>query len=69
MANLLGIIPETLGNVPVTNLPVAPEYMRQKAMINAVFALALGLYTYVNPVPKIIGGPNQVRLLTHDSGG
>ena len=45
---------------------VAPEYMEQKATIDAVFALALGLYTYVNPVPTITGGPNLVKLLTED---
>jgi hypothetical protein len=42
----------------------APEYMEQKATINAVFALAFGLYTYVNPVPTITGAPNLVKLLT-----
>jgi anaerobic carbon-monoxide dehydrogenase catalytic subunit len=32
----------------------------------AVFALALGLYTYVNPVPTVTGGPNLVKRLTED---
>ena len=45
---------------------VAPEYMEQKATIDAVFALALGLYTYVNPVPTVTGAPNLVKLLTED---
>ena len=45
---------------------VAPEYMEQKATIDAIFALALGLYTYVNPVPTVTGAPNLVRLLTED---
>jgi carbon-monoxide dehydrogenase catalytic subunit len=45
---------------------VAPEYMEQKATIDAVFALALGLYTYVNPVPTVTGAPNLVKLLTRD---
>jgi carbon-monoxide dehydrogenase catalytic subunit len=56
-------------NVPIPDLPVAavaPEYMEQKATIDAVFALALGLYTYVNPVPTVTGGPNLVKLLTED---
>ncbi|MDH5695964.1 MAG: carbon monoxide dehydrogenase, partial [Dehalococcoidia bacterium] len=44
----------------------APEYMEQKATIDAVFALAFGLYTYVNPIPTITGGPNLVKLLTED---
>jgi carbon-monoxide dehydrogenase catalytic subunit len=55
--------------VPIPDLPVAavaPEYMEQKATIDAVFALAFGLYTYVNPVPTVAGGPNLVRLLTED---
>jgi carbon-monoxide dehydrogenase catalytic subunit len=45
---------------------VAPEYMEQKATIDAIFALALGLYTYVNPVPTVTGAPNLVKLLTGD---
>ncbi|GAI33475.1 unnamed protein product, partial [marine sediment metagenome] len=51
------------------DLPVAaaaPEYMEQKATIDAFFALALGLYTYVNPVPAVTGALNLVRLLTQD---
>jgi carbon-monoxide dehydrogenase catalytic subunit len=54
---------------PIPDLPVvaaAPEYMEQKATIDAIFALALGLYTYVNPVPTVTGGPNLVKLLTQD---
>ena len=35
-------------------------------VLDAVFALALGLYTYVNPVPTVTGGPNLVTLLTED---
>jgi len=58
--------------VPVTDLPVvaaAPEYMEQKATIDALFALAFGLYTYVNPVPFVTGAPNLVRLLTEELPG
>jgi len=53
----------------MSDLPVvaaAPEYMEQKATIDAIFALALGLYTYVNPVPTVTGAPNLVKLLTQD---
>jgi carbon-monoxide dehydrogenase catalytic subunit len=67
LADLLGAISDTLGGVPIPDLLVAaaaPEYMEQKATIDAVFALALGLYTYVNPVPTITGAPNLVQLLT-----
>ncbi|NMC76033.1 MAG: anaerobic carbon-monoxide dehydrogenase catalytic subunit, partial [Candidatus Methanofastidiosa archaeon] len=69
LADLIGIVSKALGNVPVTDLPivaVAPEYMEQKATIDAIFALAFGLYTYVNPVPPVTGGPNLVKLLTED---
>jgi len=68
LADLLAVISEALG-VPIPDLPVvavAPEYMEQKATIDAVFALALGLYTYVNPVPTVTGAPNLVKLLTED---
>jgi carbon-monoxide dehydrogenase catalytic subunit len=34
-----------------------------------VFALALGLYTYVNPVPTVTGAPRLVGLLTEDCQG
>jgi carbon-monoxide dehydrogenase catalytic subunit len=63
------MISHTLQGVPIPDLPVAavaPEYMEQKATIDALFALALGLYTYVNPVPTVTGAPNLVRLLTEE---
>jgi anaerobic carbon-monoxide dehydrogenase catalytic subunit len=69
LADLLSAISGALGGVPIPDLPVAavaPEYMEQKATIDAIFALALGLYTYVNPVPPVTGAPNLVQLLTQD---
>ena len=69
LADLLAAVSGALGGAPIPDLPVAavaPEYMEQKATIDAVFALALGLYTYVNPVPTITGAPNLVQLLTRD---
>jgi carbon-monoxide dehydrogenase catalytic subunit len=69
IADLLAAISGALGGVPVADLPVvaaAPEYMEQKATIDAVFALAFGLYTYVNPIPTVTGAPNLVKLLTQD---
>jgi carbon-monoxide dehydrogenase catalytic subunit len=69
LADLLAAISNAMGGVPLPDLPVvaaAPEYMEQKATIDAVFALALGLYTYVNPVPTITGAPRLVKLLTED---
>jgi len=68
-ADLIYAVSEALGGVPVADLPVAvaaPEYMEQKATIDAIFALAFGLYTYVNPVPTVTGAPHLVRLLTTD---
>ncbi|HOT06868.1 MAG TPA: anaerobic carbon-monoxide dehydrogenase catalytic subunit [Methanotrichaceae archaeon] len=65
LADLLSALSASLG-VPIKDLPVAaaaPEYMEQKATIDAIFALALGLYTYVNPVPTVTGGPRLVELL------
>ncbi len=69
LADLLGAISTALGDVPLPDLPVvatAPEYMEQKATIDAVYALALGLYTHVNPVPTVTGAPRLVKLLTQD---
>lgn len=69
VADLIGAVSAALGGVPVPDLPVvacAPEYMEQKATIDAIFALAFGLYTYVNPVPFVTGAPNLVKLLTED---
>jgi carbon-monoxide dehydrogenase catalytic subunit len=69
LADLLAAVSHALGDVPIPDLPIAaaaPEYMEQKATIDAVFALALGLYTYVNPVPTVTGAPNLVKLLTED---
>ena len=67
IADLLAAVSSALGGIPIPDLPVvaaAPEYMEQKATIDAVFALALGLYTYVNPVPTVTGAPALVELLT-----
>ncbi|MHA1642468.1 MAG: anaerobic carbon-monoxide dehydrogenase catalytic subunit [Promethearchaeota archaeon] len=69
LADLVGAISDALGGIPIPDLPVvavAPEYMEQKATIDAIFALAYGLYTYVNPVPTVTGGPDLVKLLTEE---
>ncbi|MFX1358622.1 MAG: anaerobic carbon-monoxide dehydrogenase catalytic subunit [Promethearchaeota archaeon] len=69
LADLVGVISDALGGVAIPDLPVvavAPEYMEQKATIDAIFALAFGLYTYVNPIPTVTGGPDLVKLLTID---
>ncbi|MBE0481030.1 MAG: anaerobic carbon-monoxide dehydrogenase catalytic subunit [Dehalococcoidia bacterium] len=72
IADLLAAVSTALGGVPIPDLPVvaaAPEYMEQKATIDAIFALALGLYTYVNPVPTVTGAPRLVQLLASDCAG
>ncbi len=69
VADLIAIISNALGGVPIPDLPivaVAPEYMEQKASIDGIFALAFGLYTYVNPVLTITGGPDLMKLVTVD---
>ena len=69
IADLIAAVSAALGGVPVPDLPLAaaaPEYMEQKATIDAIFALAFGLYTYVNPVPTVTGAPKLVKLLTED---
>jgi len=68
---LVGAIANALG-VDVPALPVvvtAPEYMEQKATIDAMAALAFGLYTHVNPVPFVTGAPRLVKLVTEDLPG
>jgi carbon-monoxide dehydrogenase catalytic subunit len=40
--------------------------MEQKATIDAMAALAFGLYTHVNPVPFVTGAPRLVKLVTED---
>jgi carbon-monoxide dehydrogenase catalytic subunit len=68
---LVGAIAEALG-VDVPALPVvatAPEYMEQKATIDAMAALAFGMYVHVSPVPFVTGAPNVVKLVTEDLPG
>ncbi len=68
LALLVGAVASALGVDP-SQLPVAvtaPEYMEQKATIDALGALALGLYTHVSPTPPITGSPEAVKLLTED---
>jgi len=53
IADALGVDPSQLPLV-VT----APEYMEQKATIDAIFALANGWYTHVAPLPNVGVHPN-----------
>jgi carbon-monoxide dehydrogenase catalytic subunit len=55
--------------VDVPDLPIAvtaPQYMEQKATIDAIFALAFGVFTHVSPKPPIVGGQRLMKLLTED---
>ncbi len=66
IANLVTAIADALGVDP-SQLPVAvtaPEYLEQKAVIDAFFAVAFGLYTHVSPTPPVTGAPELVALLT-----
>jgi carbon-monoxide dehydrogenase catalytic subunit len=68
IALLVGAVSDALGVDP-SDLPIAvtaPEYMEQKATIDALGALALGLYTHVSPAPPVAGSPEVVKLLTED---
>jgi carbon-monoxide dehydrogenase catalytic subunit len=68
---LVNAVADALGvDVPASPIAVtAPEYMEQKATIDAVFAVAYGLYTHVAPTPPITGAPELVKLLTNDVEG
>ncbi len=71
LALLVGAVAGALG-VDTDRLPIvvtAPEYMEQKATIDALSALALGLYTHVSPAPFVSGSPTLVKLLTEDLPG
>ncbi len=71
IALLVGAVADALGVDP-SELPMAvtaPEYMEQKATIDALGALALGLYTHVSPTPFVAGSPEVVQLLTEDIEG
>jgi carbon-monoxide dehydrogenase catalytic subunit len=65
---LVSAIADALG-VDVPDLPIAvtaPQYMEQKATIDAVFALAFGTFTHVSPTPPLVGGERLMKLLSVD---
>ncbi len=67
-AYMLKLISDYMGQ-DIPDLPVvvtAPEYMEQKATIDAVFAVAYGLTVHVSPTPPITGSDEAVRLFTED---
>lgn len=61
IANALGVDPSQL---PVA--ASAPEYLEQKAVIDGVFAIALGLLTHLGPVPPVAGAATVTNILTVD---
>ncbi len=68
LAQLIAAMADHLG-VDVPQLPIAataPEYMEQKATIDALFAIAFGVYTHVAPLPPVGGAPELIKLLTSD---
>jgi carbon-monoxide dehydrogenase catalytic subunit len=68
---LVSAVAGALG-VDVPDLPIAvtaPQYMEQKATIDAVFALAFGVFTHVSPTPPITGGERLMKLLSEDLEG
>jgi len=68
LALLVKAIADYLG-VDIPQLPIAataPEYMEQKATIDAIFAVAYGVTTHVSPIPPVTGSPEVVKLLTED---
>jgi carbon-monoxide dehydrogenase catalytic subunit len=64
IANALGVDPSQL---PVA--ASAPEYLEQKAVIDGVFAISLGLLTHLGPVPPVAGAATVTRILTADVEG
>lgn len=71
ISHLVTVLANHLG-VDTADLPVAitaPQYLEQKATIDALFALAYGLYTHLSPTPPVTGGPDLVRLLTEELEG
>ncbi|WP_457624797.1 anaerobic carbon-monoxide dehydrogenase catalytic subunit [Persephonella sp.] len=68
MIHLIIALSEYLGVDP-SRLPVvaaAPEYYNNDAYIDGLLAVSMGINTYVNPIPPIVGGPAFTRLLTRD---
>jgi carbon-monoxide dehydrogenase catalytic subunit len=68
---LVAAVADALG-VDVPDLPIAvtaPQYMEQKATIDAVFALAFGTFTHVSPTPPLVGGVRLMKLLSTDLEG
>ena len=59
-------LPEPAAELAVVTVLEVTSLEVTQATVDAVYALAMGLYTYVNPVPPVTGAPNLVKLLTED---
>lgn len=65
---LLKALADKMG-VAIHDLPVAasaPEYNTEKALSIGTWAVALGVLTHVNPVPRITGSELVTKILTED---
>jgi len=54
--------------VRIDQLPVAasaPEYVHEKAVAIAMWAVALGVFTHIGDPPNVIASTNVVNTLTH----
>ncbi|MDA8167976.1 MAG: anaerobic carbon-monoxide dehydrogenase catalytic subunit, partial [Actinomycetota bacterium] len=59
-------------DVDISELPVAvsaPEWLEQKAVADAFFSVAYGLFTHLSPVPPVTGSELVTRVLTQDVEG
>ncbi len=71
ITDLLGAIAERL-DVKISQLPAvgsAPELVQEKAISIGLSFVALGVSLHVAPAPRILGGPEVVKILTQDIEG
>ncbi len=69
VADLVKALADKLG-VAIKDLPVvasAPETTTEKALAIGTWAVALGITTHVNPLPRILGSETVTKLLTEDA--
>ncbi len=71
IADIAAAVADVL-DVDISELPVAvsaPEWLEQKAVADAFFAVAYGLLTHLSPVPPVTGSDLVTRVLTQDIEG
>ncbi|MCP3664812.1 MAG: anaerobic carbon-monoxide dehydrogenase catalytic subunit [Gammaproteobacteria bacterium] len=71
IGDLVAAIAQRL-DVKISQLPAvgsAPELVQEKAISIGLWFVALGLTLHVAPPPRILGGPNVVKILTQDLEG